>query len=104
MVTFDEARELVRALEEPTWPGPGTYLVADWGREDVTHFHVITGAREDLIEHDPAHRPVEAPVWFVDRVTGAVDCASYLPGGLTAAKLEAMTVVSGTGLEVHPAA
>lgn len=94
MVTFDEARELVRALEEPAWTGPGTYMVADWGREDTTHFQVVTGAREDLIERDPAYRTGRAPVWFVDKVTGTVDdAAPYLPGGLTAGKLEAMSVV-----------
>ena len=84
MVNLHDARELVRALEEPVFPGPGTYMAATWGREDATHFQVITGAREDLVEHDPAHRPAEAPVWFVDKVTGAVDQATYLPGGLTA--------------------
>lgn len=86
------------------FPGPGTYMVATWGREDATHFQVITGAREDLVDHDPAYQPVEAPVWFVDKATGAVDHATYQPGGLTAAKLEAMTVLDGQDSAVTPAA
>lgn len=114
MVTFEQARQLVRDLEEPTFAGPGTYMVADWGREDATHFQVVTGAREDLVDHDPAYRPLDAPVWFVDKVTGTVDQAVYLPGNLTAGKLEAMTVVGDApprpeavdlaelGLEVDP--
>ncbi len=93
MVTFDQARHAVSALEHDTWPGPGTYMVADWGRQDATHFQVITGAREDLVDHDPAYRTTRTPVWFVDKATGAVDWAEYLPGGLTAAKVDAMTPV-----------
>lgn len=95
MVTFDEARELVRHLEKPTWVGPGTYWVGTWGREDADDFHVITGAGEDLIDHDPAFTPREAPVWFVDKTTGQVrDAGPYLPGTPIASKIEAMTVVA----------
>lgn len=93
MVTFDQARDIVRALEEPTWPGPGTYMVADWGAEDATHWRVVTGAREHLVDDDRTYGQFDAPVWFVDKTTGAAHWSVYLPGNLTAGKLEDMTNV-----------
>lgn len=93
MLTFDEARQAVQDLEEPTWPGPGTYLVASWGRADATHFLIVTGASEDLIDHDPAYRRHDSPLWLVDRLTGTISWVSYLPGDRTAAKVDAMTPI-----------
>src|SRR5665647_1379355 len=92
MVTFVDAQEAVRDLEGPTFTG-GTYLVADWGRQDATHFQVVTGAREDLLNHHPAFMRSDTPVWFVDKATGRLQRCTYLPGNPTAVKLDAMTVV-----------
>ena len=92
MVTFEDARRVVAQLEAPIWGSPGTYMVAEWGREDDTHWQVISGAKEDLVDHDPAYR-TNRPVWLVDKVTGEIDWQEYVPGTMTAMKVDAMTIV-----------
>jgi hypothetical protein len=46
-VSAAEAKEIVRAAEEPNWPTrSGTYQIENDGWEDATHFLVVRGPAE----------------------------------------------------------
>ena len=45
MITFAEAKAIVRAAEESIWT-VGTYQIEDEGWEDATHYLVVRGAAE----------------------------------------------------------
>lgn len=75
MITFEQARAKVRALNEPTWEDqnmPGTYMVAEYGWEDADAFLVVDGAKECLVDGDDEYLVMDAPVMFVDKATGTV--------------------------------
>ncbi|ASX98677.1 hypothetical protein SEA_COLUCCI_6 [Arthrobacter phage Colucci] len=94
-IDFEQAREAVRAHNEPLWEDEdqdGTYMVADYGLEDATAFLVIDGAREYLEDGDDDFVVMDAPAVFVDKGTGTVLLADYLDAR---ARIRAMTPVPG---------
>lgn len=71
---FDRARRLGLAHVAPTWTPEidGELYVAPYGAEDDTHFRVIVGAREALVDGNFLFERMDAPVLLVDKVTGEV--------------------------------
>lgn len=72
MLTFDDAREIVRLIDARTWTGPGTFYVSTVGREDDTRYLVPAGAYEDLVEHRLEFLNFEPVARFVDKETGVL--------------------------------
>jgi len=87
MITFAEAKEIVRAAEEPTWT-LGTYKIEDDGWEDATHYLVVRGTAED----DPSYIVVPGLVPLVSKATGEIE---YVVAHTEWDRLDAMTPVSG---------
>jgi hypothetical protein len=77
-IGFQDARRLVEAAQRSTW-GKGSYMVADWGREDATHWLIISGAHEWLVGGDDAYRESPGVAALVDKHTGEIDWVAYLP-------------------------
>lgn len=93
MITFEQAREAVRRVNEPEWEAqdmPGTYMVAKYGKEDAEFFLVVDGAKESLEDDDDEFTVMDAPVMLVDKVTGAVVEGNFLD---LADRLAAMTPI-----------
>ncbi|MFK0004976.1 hypothetical protein [Paenarthrobacter sp. NPDC090522] len=91
-LTFEDARKAVRALREPLWNAPGTYMVADYGWEDETSYLVVEGAREYLEDNNDKFVIMDAPAIFVDKATGLVLEADFL---MVMDRVHAMTPVPG---------
>jgi hypothetical protein len=92
-LTFDQAREAVRAENEADWENedyPGTYMVAPYGWEDDQAFLVIEGAQEYLEDGDVEYEIQDAPAVFVDKATGVVFTAEFLA---VQDRIQAMTPV-----------
>jgi hypothetical protein len=71
--TFDDARRIALGAVAPHWRSDlGTLMVADYGREDITHYEVIYGAREWLEDGDADFALYDAPALLVDKRTGVV--------------------------------
>jgi hypothetical protein len=81
MITFEQARAAVAAVNEPAWEDdhmPGTYMVAGYGWEDAGAFLVIDGAKEFLVDGNDEYEVMDAPAVFVDKATGTVMEAVFL--------------------------
>jgi hypothetical protein len=89
MISFAEAKEIVRAAEESTWT-VGTYQIEDEGFEDATHWLVVRGAAE--AGTDPSYVIIGDVVPLVDKQTGEI---SYIVPHAEWNRLDAMTPVSG---------
>jgi hypothetical protein len=68
MITFPEAKEIVRAAGEKDWT-VGTYQIEDDGWEDATHYLVVRGTAED----DPNLVIVPGGVPLVSMETGEIE-------------------------------
>jgi hypothetical protein len=90
-IGFQDARRLVEAAQRSTWD-TGSYMVADWGREDATHWLVISGAYEWLVGGDDAYRVSPGIAGLVDKQTGEIDWVAYLPN---TDRMDAMRPVGG---------
>jgi hypothetical protein len=88
-IGFQDARRLVEAAQQSTWD-QGTYMVADWGREDPTHWLVISGAREWLVGGDEAYAATPGAAALVDKHSGAITWVAY---GASSGRIEAMRPV-----------
>jgi hypothetical protein len=78
MVTFEEARAIVAEQIGLNWTG-GTFMVADEGAENTTHWVVTVGAREFLVDHDVAFMLVPGGPVTVDKESGEIgDPPPYL--------------------------
>jgi hypothetical protein len=82
MITFTEAREIVRAAEEATWT-VGTHQIEDEGFEDATHYLVVRGAAED----DPNLVIIPGLVPLVCKETGEI---TYIVSHAEWERLDAM--------------
>ena len=74
-ITFEQAREAVRVVNQPLWEDsgtPGTYTVATYGFEDEEHFLVLDGADEWLTGEDFEYVVMDAPALFVDKSNGTL--------------------------------
>jgi hypothetical protein len=87
VITFAEAKVIVRAAEESTWT-QGTYTIEPDGFEDEIHYLVVRGpAEDDLVE-------IDSDVPLVNKQTGAIEYVlPHLPEVVE--RLDAMTPVSG---------
>jgi hypothetical protein len=90
-IGFEDARRLVEAVRGPTWD-VGSYMVADWGREDATHWLVISGAREWLVDRDVAYALAGAGCALVDKQSGEIEWVAYVP---STSRIEAMWPTGG---------
>lgn len=98
-VTFEEARQIVDDALRPEWarnyePGDGTFMVAESGFENATHYLVIVGAREFLIGDDESFIRMDPPSLFVNKQTGELTYeAPYLVALPIVAVVDTMTPV-----------
>jgi hypothetical protein len=94
VITFAEAKEIVRATEEPGWT-LGTYMIQNDGFEDDTRYLVVRGAAEAMGDNpDPNFIIVPGLVPLVNKRTGEIEyVVPHLPEVL--ARLDAMWPVSG---------
>jgi hypothetical protein len=73
MITFQEARQRVLDVLRPEWrASQGTLIALPGGYEDATHWRVIAGARERLIDGDLDFDAMDMPAWLVGKHNGAV--------------------------------
>uniref|UniRef100_UPI003F49682B hypothetical protein n=1 Tax=Paenarthrobacter ureafaciens TaxID=37931 RepID=UPI003F49682B len=94
-ISFEQAREIVRALNEPHWitdGAHGTYTVADYGYEDADRFLIMDGAREYLVDGNPDFVLLSSGVNIVDKATGEVLYWSYFDHG---DEIDSMTPIPG---------
>jgi len=74
MITFEEARQLVQHSLRGSWsPKLGTLVTLPSGFEESTHWRVIAGAREALVDGDRDFDLMDAPAFLVSKTTGAVE-------------------------------
>jgi hypothetical protein len=72
-VTFADARSLVQKQLNREWgKTPGTPTTLSRGYQDATHWQVVAGAREYLIDGKPGFELMDAPVWLVSKATGEI--------------------------------
>jgi hypothetical protein len=78
-VTFDDARRRVQIHLAAKWSDQlGTLTTLPEGFEDATHWRVVAGAREALVDGDDDYQLMDAPALLVDKRTGAVTEVSVL--------------------------
>jgi hypothetical protein len=87
MITFAEAKKILRAVEEADWT-QGTYQIEDEGFQDATHYLVVRGTAED----DPNLVIVPGLVPLVNKATSEIE---YVVAHTEWDRLDAMTPVSG---------
>lgn len=79
MIDFDKAREIAYKVTEPEWPkNNGTLFASMEGREDRTHWLVVLGAEEWIIDEDPDYITMDAPYVLVNKQTGKATSTTYL--------------------------
>lgn len=79
LVTFEEAREIVRREIEPLWgPLNGTFYIAEWGAENDQYFEVNVGARELLVDNDEDYMQYDGAIHLVEKATGKYIEASFI--------------------------
>lgn len=92
MLTFDEAREVVKKAEGRLWGDrAGHFYVSDEGFQDKTHFWVVCGAEEWLVDEDQGFNEADADIALVDKQTGKLTISTYLN---EPDRFDAMTPVS----------
>ncbi len=92
-VTWADAREVVRRALTAEWTAHhGTLYVAEDGREDATHYLVVAGARESLVDGDGDYDLMDQPALLVSKATGRLEPAPVIS---SLDKLDAMTPVVG---------
>lgn len=72
VISFAEAKTIVRAAEESTWT-QGTYQIEDEGFEDATHYLVVRGAAELEETLDPNLVIIPGLVPLVSKATGEIE-------------------------------
>jgi hypothetical protein len=73
VITFTEAKAIVRAAEESTWT-LGTYVIELDGWEDASHYLVVRGAAEAMGDNpDPNFIVVPGLVPLIDKQTGEIE-------------------------------
>ena len=87
MISFAEAKAIVRAAEEKDWT-PGTYMMEADGWEDATHYLVVRGTAED----DPNLVIIPGLVPLVSKRPGRFE---YVVAHTEWDRLDAMRPVSG---------
>ncbi|MFV0374578.1 hypothetical protein [Microbacterium sp.] len=71
--SYEAARTAVAVELGPLWGDtPGTFHVAEDGLEDSEGYLVPWGAREWLVDGDPAFTVLGGAITFVDKATGRV--------------------------------
>lgn len=74
MIDFAEARRRVQIHVAARWNDElGTLTTLPTGYEDATHWRVIAGAHEALIDGDPDYVVMDMPALLVNKLTGAVE-------------------------------
>lgn len=77
-VTFAQARVLVEADLAPIWTeDDGTLMTTDYGAEDETHWRIVYGAKEFIIDNDHDYIFYDAPARLVSKKTGEVTLVAW---------------------------
>lgn len=79
-ISFANAQDHVRVAMEAAWEvdGWGEFYIAPFGSENLTHWLVVFGAREWIVENDVSFMLVGAPITLVSKATGAISRINYL--------------------------
>lgn len=79
MIDFGQAREIVKKQEERLWGNrKGTFYVSDEGFEDKTHYWVVIGAEEWLIDNDAGYMGTDEDIILIDKKDGSLTISTYL--------------------------
>lgn len=90
-IGFSEAQTRVRLAVGPEWTDDdGELFVAPYVFEDATHWVIIYGAREALVDDDHDFDRLDPELTFVSKTTGAI---SHLPGLANRFRLRSMELV-----------
>lgn len=78
MISFEEAREIVAAINGPGWLAVHMYRTAPWGLENETHYLVYDGPWVMIYDQDSEealdlHRPDDGHWNLVNKETGAYE-------------------------------
>ena len=73
VTSFSQARDIVRAENESSWDGPGDYYVSEGGFDTGSHYVVIDGAKEYLVDGDPMFMSLDDVTLLVHKRTGRVE-------------------------------
>lgn len=73
VTSFAQAREIALEYLRATWGGPGTPWTSQLGLEDDEGYLVQYGAKEFLVDGDPAFQIMESSCLLVDRHVGLVE-------------------------------
>lgn len=93
MISFTEARRRVQIHVAARWrKDMGTLMTSEHGYQDPTHWWVIVGAREALVDGNEAYRVLDMPALLVDKQTGEIE---ELPMLTSFDRLDPMTPTEG---------
>jgi len=79
-LSFSDAQDRVRVAMEAAWEadGFGEFYIAPYGSESLTHWLVIFGAREWIVENDASFMLVGTPITLVSKATSEISRINYL--------------------------
>ncbi len=73
MITFEQARQLVVDHVRPQWsPSLGELITLPDGFEDATHWRVIAGAREALVDQNRDFDAMDMPALLVGKYSAGM--------------------------------
>lgn len=92
-VTFAQARQRVQTRVAARWTAElGTLVVLPTGYENATHWRVVVGAREALVDGNDDFRLMDQPAMLVSKQTGEIQELPVIPNF---DRLDAMTPTEG---------
>ena len=79
-LSFADAQDRVREAIEASWEadGVGEFYIAPYGSETPTHWRVIFGAREWIVDNDVMFMLVGTPITLVSKTIGEISELSYI--------------------------
>jgi hypothetical protein len=79
MITFKQARDIVKAMEPDLWADHGgTFYVEPAGYADDKAYWVVIGAEEWLVDKDVNFLTLDEELILVSRKDGSVQRTTYL--------------------------
>lgn len=91
MITFDEAREIVKGMVDSLHTGWGTFYVPTEGWQDKDAYYLTPGAEEWLVDGDIAYMTTDLPGVLVSKKDGTATITTYL---LVADRIDKMRPVT----------
>ena len=85
MITFEQARQIVRKAHQPAWNETGLqeYVVARYGGQDATDYLIVHGERGSIDDvtlpnGEPYQGIIGGPVTLVNKTTGRIQDVGHL--------------------------